>query len=105
MGRPRTMIYTGDGVGLTLPAASVVEGQPVPGGLRTTHELAFAIAATGRSVELRGPVDRATYDRLAGATSAGPELPSSPSRPRPGDVVIVTEGDPDPLCAGRVLLS
>ncbi|MDX6678545.1 MAG: hypothetical protein QOE31_2597 [Solirubrobacteraceae bacterium] len=101
----RTIIYNGGTSDLSLPPAQPLTRHPAAGGLRTTHELAFAIAATGRAVELRGAVDMDTYAQLAAVTHLAPQLPASALAPQPGDVVVVPEGDDDPLGFGRVLLS
>jgi hypothetical protein len=69
------------------------------------HELAVAIAATGRRVEMRGHVAREELKRLGEATGAMPELPDQPLRPARGDVVFMSEGSADPLDFAYVALS
>ena len=103
--RRSVVIYAGGADGLELPPAQPAAGGWIHGGARTLHELAFAAAATGRRVELRGPVHADTFDELAAATKLRPSLPQDARRPTHEDVVFITEGDPDPLCAGRVVLS
>jgi glycosyltransferase involved in cell wall biosynthesis len=81
------------------------EARWVGGGVRSLHELAVAIAASGRKVELRGAVHPATLDELANAAGARPDLPASPCRLAEDDVVIVPEGIDDPAIHARLALS
>lgn len=69
------------------------------------HELAFAAAAAGRHVELRGWVDRIAFDRLASATGVSPSLPVEPRRPDAQDIVVLPEGQRDPFAFATPLLS
>ena len=69
------------------------------------HELAVAIAATGRRVELRGDVDLEELELLGSAAGAMPEVPSAPRRPGPDDVVLMAEGYSDPRTFGYLSLS
>lgn len=69
------------------------------------YEIAVAIAATGRHVELRGKVDHAEVRRVSEAAGAAPQLPSQPHRPTAGDTVFVPEGAPDPLSFAYLALS
>lgn len=92
-------------LGWSLAPAAPHERTHVVGGLRTLHELAVAIAVTGRPVELRGPVSLPVLDGLAEAAGARPELPSEQRRPRLGEIVVNIEGEHDPLRFARYLLS
>jgi hypothetical protein len=69
------------------------------------HELAVAIAATGRRVEVRGDVDPDELRLLGEAAGAMPELPTQPRLLGRGDVVILTEGSDDPITFARAALS
>jgi glycosyltransferase involved in cell wall biosynthesis len=69
------------------------------------HELAVAIAAGERAVELRGEVDVAYLDELSAAAGARPELPASARPLDASDTVLVYEGVEDPLFYGRLALS
>lgn len=83
------------------------EAQPAPcrsGGHRTLHELAAAIAATGRRVEMRGEVDLAEIELIAEAAGAKPDLPEQPRKPESGDVVLMPEGV-GPLPFAQITLS
>lgn len=69
------------------------------------HELAVAIAATGRSVEMRGGVDRSVLTMIAEAASGPmPELPEDHRPATERDVVIISEGQPA-ITFARVALS
>jgi hypothetical protein len=90
-----------------LPASVVTAGRPrIGGGERSLYELALAVAATGRRVELRGELAGPVLAELerAGVTR-WPAVDLPPRRPTPDDVVIVPEGWVDPLAYGRVALS
>ncbi len=86
-----------------LPPAK--NGPCLSGGHRSLHELAVAIATTGRTVEVRGQFDFAELSALAEAAGAMPGLPEEPRRPQRGDVVVMPEGFDDPLTFGIVALS
>jgi hypothetical protein len=77
----------------------------IGGGIRTVHELAVAIACTGRTVELRGAISPEVVTELADAAGARPELPDQPRLPTAADTVIVPEGIREPLVHGRLALS
>ena len=77
----------------------------IGGGLRTMHELAVAIACSGRRVEMRGVVHPPTLDELSSAAGACPELPDRPRPLTAADVVIVPEGIDDPSIHARLSLS
>jgi hypothetical protein len=89
----------------SLPPAELHERTAITGGLRTMHELAVAVAAGGRTVELRGPVSRPVLDALAGAARACPLLPDEARRPTAKDIVVMLEGEPDPFRFARLVLS
>lgn len=86
-----------------LPPAE--DGELGSGGHRYLHELAVAIAATGRRVEVRGQFDFSELRALGAAAGAMPELPAEPRRPGSGDVVLMPEGFDDPLVFAIVALS
>ena len=69
----------------------------VPGGELNCMQLAFAAAAAGHEVELRGWLHEPTFARFAEAVGASPrtDLPARP--PEAGDLVVVPEGWQDPL--------
>jgi hypothetical protein len=69
------------------------------------HELAVAAAASGRSVEMRGPISRPVLDTLAAAVGVRPSLPTCERGPSKRDIVINVEGQDDPLRYARWLLS
>lgn len=82
---------------MRLPPAHQVSHTWIQGGVRTLHECAFAAAELGHRVELRGWVDRATYDDLAATTPARPDLPPIPRPPSAEDVVFLPAGHEDPI--------
>ncbi len=88
-----------------LPPAEPHERTDIGGGFRTLHELAVAVAAGGRSVELRGPVSRPVLDSLAEAAGARPRVPLEKHRPIARDILIFPEGEHDPLRFARYVLS
>jgi hypothetical protein len=69
------------------------------------HELAVAIAATGRRVEVRGQFNLAELQAMSAAAGAAPDWPQQPFRPGQGDVVLMPEGFDHPLIFGSVALS
>jgi hypothetical protein len=77
----------------------------VPGGELNSMELAFAAAAAGYEVELRGWLHEPTFRRFADAAGAEPavDLPARPPAAR--DLVVVPEGWDDPLAYLRLSLS
>jgi len=101
----RLVVYTGGGDGLELPPAMPVTAPWIGGGIRTLHELAFAAAASGWRVELRGPVLPSAFERLAVAAGVRPELPDTPRRPAAEDLIVIPEGYEDPWSIARVVLS
>jgi hypothetical protein len=94
----------GQAASADLPA-SVPGDRRLGGGERSLHELAVAIAATGREVELRGRVSTRDLAQLAAAAGAGPRADLPTRRPRPDDVVIVPEGYQRPAQYARICLS
>jgi hypothetical protein len=89
----------------SLPPAEPHERTGIIGGLRTFHELAVAVAAGGRKVELRGPVSRPVLDGLREAAGADVELPQEARRPTANDILVVIEGEHDPFRFARYVLS
>jgi hypothetical protein len=87
-----------------LPASSLV-ARDIRGGERTLYEIAVAVAATGREVELRGLIDEGALRRTAGAAGAAPRVGLSPRLPEPDDQVVVPEGHVTPLPYARLALS
>jgi hypothetical protein len=88
-----------------MPPARAVDHGWLGGGRRTMHELAVAVACTGRAVEIRGECDSAVLDELVSAAGAAPALPDLARAPTAADTVIVYEGVDDPLVFARVALS
>jgi len=86
---------------LELPASKVRRRPPpfVKGGRRTIYELAAAIAATGRRIELRGQVLESVFEEICAAAGARPVLDPAPRMPTADDTVIVAESWPDLLYA------
>jgi hypothetical protein len=85
--------------------APMHDGGVTSGGHRMLHELALAIASTGRRTEVRGQFDLSELKSLSAAVGAAPELAAEPRRPALGDVVLMPEGFDDPLTFGHVALS
>jgi hypothetical protein len=86
--------------------ASVPSGRTwIHGGERSLYEVAIAIAAGGRDVELRGEVHVAELDALCRAAGARPRTGMGPRAPAEDDVVVVPEGYPDPQAYARISLS
>jgi hypothetical protein len=89
-----------------MPAAEPHDSGWVGGGRRTMHELAVAIACTGRRVEFRGEMSIAILEELsAAAGGVRVELPAEARLPGPDDTVIVNEGIADPRVHARLALS
>jgi hypothetical protein len=63
-----------------LPSSHMVNQRWIYGGVRGMHELAFAAAAAGLDVELRGWIDQQAFDELKEATVAAPRLEAGPIR-------------------------
>jgi hypothetical protein len=91
--------------GWMLPPAEPYEHSWLEGGRRTMHELAVAIAATGREVEFRGEMCVRVLDEIAAAAGARPLLPGEPRSLTASDTVIVNEGVTDPAIFARLALS
>lgn len=87
-----------------LPASSLV-ARDIRGGERTLYEIAVAVAATGREVELRGLIDEGALQRTARAAGAAPRVGLPPRLPEPDDLVVVPEGHVTPLPYARLALS
>jgi hypothetical protein len=88
-----------------LPASQPDDRPSIGGGERTMYELAFALAALGHDVELRGCVSRRAFDELAAVTAPHPRTDGVPRRPLPGEVVLLLEGFVDPLVFASIALS
>src|SRR4051812_13848056 len=103
-GRVVVFIPCGE-TGWELPGAVPVDHGWLGGGRRTMHELAVAIACSGRAVEMRGEVHLTALEELAEAAGARPDLPELPRAPAATDTVIVFEGIEDPLLFARLAVS
>jgi hypothetical protein len=99
----RYILWMPGAPGWKLPPAT--SGRATGGGHLVMHELAVAIAATGRRVEVRGQFDFDELRALSDAAGATPELATEPHKPETGDVVVMPEGLRDPLDFGVVALS
>jgi hypothetical protein len=95
----------GDAVHGRLAESRFVERSFLPGGEQNLYELAFAAAALGYEVELRGWLDQPMFERMAAGAGAEPATNLAARRPEPDDFIVVPEGWRDPLDYGRLLLS
>jgi GT2 family glycosyltransferase len=87
-------------------AASGFEERPfLPGGEQNMYELAFAAAALGHEVELRGFIEPRAFERMRAGSGAQPTVELAARRPTGDDLVVVPEGWQDPLEYARLLLS
>ena len=77
----------------------------LPGGEHNMYELAFAAAQGGYDVELRGWLDRATFEEMRDAVGAAPAVELPAREPTADDFVVVPEGWVSPLDYARLLLS
>ena len=91
--------------GWQMPAAEPYRNEVIDGGRRSMHELAAAVAATGRRVEFRGEMSRGLLEEMCSAAGVSVELPDGPRRPEPTDTVIVNEGVADQRVYARLALS
>jgi hypothetical protein len=91
--------------GWELPPAEPYDHGWIEGGRRTMHELAVAVACTGRAVEFRGEMSISVLDELAAAAGARPALPEAPRPIAADDTVIVNEGLEDPRVVARLALA
>jgi hypothetical protein len=91
--------------GWAMPAAEPYDNGWVEGGRRTMHELAAAIACTGRRVEFRGEMSLPVLEEVSTAAGVRVELPGDPRHPSASDTVIVNEGVADPRVYARLALS
>jgi hypothetical protein len=99
---PVVVCSTGGEAGpLELPRSVLADGE-IRGGVRTLHELAVAIAATGRDVEFRGRVSERELTPLVETAGAAPRVDLPSRLPGPDDVVIVPEGYRDPVQYARI---
>lgn len=75
-----------------LPRSSLQDRRLISGGERSLYELAFAAAAAGYEVELRGSLSATMFRELRRAVDGpAPSVDLEPRRPRPDDTVIVPE--------------
>lgn len=88
-----------------LPEARLVDRGFAYGGEATCTALAFAAAALGEDVELRGLIDSATFSRYLDAVGRAPRTDLRARLPRESDFVIVPEGLEDPMAYMRLALS
>lgn len=95
----------GDAAGGRLAESRFVERPFLPGGEHNLYELAFAASALGYDVELRGWLDRPSFERMADGAGTAPRTDLPPRRPEADDLVVVPEGWRDPLDYARLLLS
>jgi hypothetical protein len=103
---PRIVVnLVGDAVHGRLAESRFVDRPFLPGGEQNLYEFAFAVAALGREVELRGWLDRPVFERMAAGAGARPAIDLAARRPAPDDLVVVPEGWVDPLDYARLLLS
>src|ERR1700733_6599613 len=77
----------GDAVHGRLAESRFVDRPFLPGGEQNLYEFAFAVAALGREVELRGWLDRAVFERMGAGGGAPPAAGLAaghfhPGRPR-----------------------
>jgi hypothetical protein len=87
-------------------AASGFTDKPfVPGGELNAMEVAFAAAAAGHDVELRGWLHEPTFRRFADASGAAPRVDLEPRAPEDSDLVLVPEGWDDPVPYVKLALS
>src|SRR3982751_5799706 len=90
--------------GWTMQPAEPRDGL-IEGGRRTMHELAVAIACTGRHVEVRGGMSLPVVDELSEAAAIRLKRPTRPRLPTAGDTVVVGEGVDDAAIYARLALS
>jgi hypothetical protein len=95
----------GDAVDGRLADSRFVDRPFLPGGEQNLYEFAFAAAALGCEVELRGWLDRPVFERMAAGAGAQPAIDLPPRRPAADDLVVVPEGWRDPLDYLGLLLS
>jgi hypothetical protein len=107
--RPRStrlvVDLVGDRVHGRVAESRFVERPFLPGGEHNMYELAFAAAALGHDVELRGWLDRPTFEMLAAGAGCRPQVDLPARRPVADDLVVVPEGWRDPLDYGWLALS
>jgi hypothetical protein len=77
----------------------------IEGGRRTMHELAAAIACTGRHVEVRGGMSVPVLEELSEAAGVELELPTRSRLPTARDTIVVGEGVDDAAIYARLALS
>jgi glycosyltransferase involved in cell wall biosynthesis len=95
----------GDAVHGRLAESRFVEHPFLAGGEHNLYEFAFAAAAAGHDVELRGWLDRPAFERLAAGAGVQPKVNLAPRRPEENDLVVVPEGWRNPLDYARLVLS
>jgi hypothetical protein len=80
-----------------LAESRFVERPFIYGGERMSMHLAFAAAAVGHEVELRGWLRREDFDACAAEVGVSPSVDLPARAPEPDDFVVVPEGWRDPL--------
>jgi hypothetical protein len=95
----------GDPVDGRLAESALIEKRFAYGGEVSAIGLAFAAAENGHPTELRGWIDRRTFDQFKRHTRATPRVELPARAPEAGDFVIVPEGWSDPLPYLQLALS
>jgi hypothetical protein len=95
----------GDAAHGQLTESRFVERPFLPGGEHNMYELAFAAAAAGFVVELRGWIEPRAFHRLRETLGAAPSVELPARMPTGEDLIVVPEGWQDPLEYARLLLS
>lgn len=88
-----------------LPRSHFTDRISIGGGERLLYELAVAVAATGREVELRGDLSEPVLAEMCRSAGVSPKTEMGPRLPESGDLVIVPEGWRDPAAYARIALS
>ncbi len=88
-----------------LPSSTVDRRPYIGGGERSLYELAFALAAEGHLVELRGNISEPVLGELASVLGPGPVVSLADRRPQPDEIVVHVEGARQPIQFGALALS
>lgn len=88
-----------------LAESRFVERPFLPGGEQNLYSLAFAAAYLGHDVELRGWLDKPTFERMKSATGAAPRVGLDARSPAVDDFVVMPEGWREPLDYARLVMS